>query len=526
VAARVLAGELDDRFLPRPGRVLRETGRSPRWWRVTVENPVAPEGRPQLVLQAPSSTVVEVWPPGVALPIRRSMTGRDADPAFSTRALVVPLANGLAAGDAIYLRILAAGPVPMALAIEPLARVHRADLVHVAWRTAVLVSLGLLAVLALGFWWGIGERSYGYLLLTLLAQGAFFAISGGEVRVLPGLAEMAGGDPRLVRLFGLVAALSSLVFLIHYLDLRVRQPRLARVLAGCGGVMVLLALVTLAGAFGWVANVAHATLLVAMVAVLWATITGCLQRQRSAYFVLVSWLPMLALLGVRLGEWYGLWLAPSWVAHAFPASFVLSGLAIMIGLSDSLLQLRRDRDQASRMARFDALTGALSRPALEARLEACVAEAHERGLALSLVFFDVDRFKRINDDYGHQVGDSCLKIVVMRTRNRLRTYDMIGRWGGDELVVVLPDTRLGEALGVAENLRSAINCRPLSIDGNLFQASISLGVAELAAGETAAHLLERADAALYSSKSAGRDRVTGHDPRVTGSHARFVATPK
>src|SRR3546814_16361696 len=81
------------------------------------------------------------------------------------------------------------------------------------------------------------------------------------------------------------------------------------------------------------------------------------QRQRSAYFVLLSWLPMLALLFVRIGELYGLWLAPAWVGHAFPASFVLSGLVIMIGLSDSLLQLRRDRDRVSRLARFDALTG-------------------------------------------------------------------------------------------------------------------------------------------------------------------------
>ncbi len=525
VPARIIAGEFDDRFVTQPNAVIRETEQSPRWWRVTVGREMAPELRPQLVVQAPYLTLVEVWAPGKALPIRRAMIGRDADLAFSTRALVVPMVAGLAAGDAIYLRVHALGAVPMPVSIEPLARVHRADLVHVAWRTAILVSLALLALLALGFWWGIGERSYGYLLLTLFAQGAFFAISGGEVRMLPGLAEIAGGDLRIVRLFGLVAALSSLVFLIHYLDLRVRQPRLTRVLVGCGAVLMLLALATLAGSANWIAIVANATLLLGMGAVLWAAVRGSLQRQRSAYFVLLSWLPMLALLFVRIGELYGLWLAPAWVGHAFPASFVLSGLVIMIGLSDSLLQLRRDRDRVSRLARFDALTGAMSRPALEARLESCVAEAHERGLALSLVFFDVDRFKRINDDYGHQVGDSCLKIVVMRTRNRLRTYDMIGRWGGDELVVVLPDTRLGEALGVAENLRSAINCRPLSIDGNLFEASISLGVAELAAGETAEHLLERADAALYSSKSAGRDRVTGHDSRVTGSQVRF-ATPK
>ena len=69
-----------------------------------------------------------------------------------------------------------------------------------------------------------------------------------------------------------------------------------------------------------------------------------------------------------------------------------------------------------------------------------------------------------------------------------------------------------------------MNCRPLSIDDRLFEASLSLGVAELAAGESVEHLIERADSALYASKTAGRDRVTGHDPRITGSHPRFVAT--
>src|SRR5690606_15368990 len=152
--------------------------------------------------------------------------------------------------------------------------------------------------------------------------------------------------------------------------------------------------------------------------------------------------------------------------------------------TDTLQQLRRDRDHASRLATFDGLTGAMSRPAIEARLKAAVEEAHKGRLPLSVVFFDIHHFKRINDDYGHRVGDSCLKIIALRTRNRLRTYDLFGRWGGDEIVVLLPDTRFGEAMGVAENLRSAVNCRPLSIDRHLFQVTLSLGVAELAPGET------------------------------------------
>ena len=91
------------------------------------------------------------------------------------------------------------------------------------------------------------------------------------------------------------------------------------------------------------------------------------------------------------------------------------------------------------------------------------------------------------------------------------------------MLVILPDTRLAEARGVAENLRSSINCRPLSIDGRLLDATLSLGIAELAPGETADHLLERADAALYASKAAGRDRVSGHAPGTITEQVRAYA---
>ncbi len=508
-ARAVIGGEYDNDFVILSGSHIFELSRTPRWWRVTIDRQVAAADLPQLVVQDPRQNRVEVWRPGQALPVTRSLTGADPDTGLSTRALVVPLAGGMDTGDSIYLRLHPQVSVPMRVSIESLGEVHRADLVHVAWRTLLLAGLTLLAILALGFWVGIGDRSYAYLMVTLLAQAAFFAASGGELRMLPGVAESIGGDPRVPRLCVLIAALSSLAFLAHYLDLRVRQALLTRMLIVCGGVFCLLTLVRLVSSAGWLAIAANLALMLATAVVLVAAVLGCLQRHRPGYYLLLSWLPMMTLLLVRIGEVSGVWVGPAWLIHAFPATFVMSGLVIMVGLSDTLKQLRRDRDHASRLATFDGLTGAMSRPAIEERLLASVEEARLTGLPMSVVFFDIDKFKRINDEFGHGVGDSCLKIITLRTRNRLRTYDMLGRWGGDEMLVLLPDTRLEEAIGVAENLRSAVNCRPLSINGHVFDASLSLGVAELAADESASQLLERADAALYSSKSAGRDRVSG-----------------
>ena len=525
VPEQVIAGEFDPGFIAVAQPVILERTRLPRWWRVTARAAIAGADSPHLVVRAPHLNQIEAWPPGQAHAVRRALYGANADPDVSTRALVVPLPDGLAAGQSVYLRVHAANATPMRVSVEPLSQVHRADRVHIASRTIALTSLLVLAVLALGFWLAIGQRRYAYLFLMLLTQVGFLAIGGGEVRLLPGVADLVAGDVRVVRITGLLGMVASIGFAAQYLELRTRQPGLMRVFDGCSFVLVVLLLASLFSTANRIAVIANVTLLIASATAFAAAVIGALQRQRAAVVLLLSWLPVIGLLWMSVGELFGLWINPAWFDNAFPAGFVLSGFIITIGLSDTMQQLRRDRDRASQIATVDMLTGAMTRPAVEAGLKAAVAEAHRTGRPMSVVFFDIDRFKLINDEHGHRIGDSCLRIIGLRTRNRLRTYDLFGRFGGDEILVVLPNTRLAEALGVAENLRSAVNCRPLSIDGLRLRASLSLGVAELTAGESAEHLLERADEALYASKAAGRDRVTGHNSRVTATRLR-VQSPQ
>lgn len=511
-AARVIAGDHDARFTASalPRIVEREPG--VRWWRVTANATIPAADAPQLVLFSPHLNSAEFWVPGATLPLRRALTGKDADFDHSTRALVAPLPHGLAAGEAVYVRIDARSRQAMPVSIESLSQVHRNDLRHVAWRNAIIVSMLVLAILSFGFWIGIGERSYAYLMVTLVAQVLYLLSDGGEARALPWLANEVAGDVRTSRLFGTVSIIASLSFIAFYLDLRKLQPRFWRVVHGCSIAMGMLWLATLVSDAGIISVVANIVLLAAALTVLVVCVIGTWRGQRAAYFLLMSWLPMIMLLGLRIGELLGFWVNPDWMVYAFPAGFAIAGLVLTIGLADSMQQLRRDRDHASRLATFDTLTGAMSRPATDERLRTAVADAHRSGLPLSVVFFDVDHFKRINDEFGHRAGDECLRIIASRTRNRLRRYDQVGRYGGDEMLVILPDTRLVEARGVAENLRSSINCRPLSIDGRLLNATLSLGIAQLAPEETAEHLFERADAALYASKAAGRDCVSGHAP--------------
>lgn len=522
VPALILAGSFDGDFASVEGHSIHETSRRPRWWRLTAREPVAPAEAPHLVLRFPYLNHVEVWRPGDTLPVRRGLIGNDADTGFSSRALVVPLPQGLATGEAIYVRVHTLTPAPMFVDVEPLARVHREDLRHVALRTLVLGTLLVLALLAVGFWIGIGDRSYAYLFLTLVAQALYLGSVGGEVRMLPWLADLIGTDPRVGRMFGLLGVLASNSFVALYLNLADRNTRLMRALHACNAALLLLLLANIGSAANVLGMLASAVFLASALVTFVASVASALQRQREAYFMVLSWTPMLVLALLRMGELLGGWRNPEWMEYAFPIGLAMGGLVLTIGLTDHMHQLRRDRDHASHLATYDVLTGALTRSAVTERLDALVESAQRGRRPLSVVFFDIDHFKKINDEYGHRVGDQTLRIVSLRTRNRLRTYDLFGRYGGDEVLVVLPDTQLREALCVAENLRAAVNCRPLSIDNRLFTATLSLGVAELHHGETVEKLLERADAALYASKETGRDRVTGY----TASRLRTTsATP-
>ncbi|MCM2336458.1 MAG: diguanylate cyclase [Pseudomonas sp.] len=508
-SGQVTQGMFDADFVRVPGTARLAPG-SPgaQWWRVTATGDIAAAGEPHLVVANPHLNWLEAWRPGDAAPQPRSALGANADRSYAARALVLALPHGLRAGQSVYLRVHVVSPVAMPVGIEPRALVHRRDLVHVAWRTAVLVTMLVLALLAFGFWLGGGERGFAWLMVALLAQVGFLAVEGGEIRLLPWLANLLGQDLRAGRLFGAIGAIASIGFLDYYLDLSRRQPRVMAVLKACGVAMALVVVATFFTLSPAVALVANAVLIVAVGATVVATATAARRRERAAWFLALSSTPLLVVVVWRVGGLVGAWPMPDGLAIALPVVLALSGLLLTLGLSDKMQQLRRDRDRASELAAYDGLTGAASRQMIEEQLAAAVASAHRQGQPLSVVFFDIDHFKRINDEHGHLVGDHCLRVIALRTRNRLRSYDRLGRYGGDELLVILPDTRLGEAFGVAENLRSAVNCRPLSINGARISASLSLGVAELAAGESAHDLLQRADAALYASKANGRDRVT------------------
>jgi two-component system cell cycle response regulator len=153
------------------------------------------------------------------------------------------------------------------------------------------------------------------------------------------------------------------------------------------------------------------------------------------------------------------------------------------------------------LLREDALTGLSNRRAVLTQLAGMVSAARRHGHPLSIAILDLDHFKRINDSYGHKVGDDVLVAAAHAMGTHLRAEDQLGRLGGEEFLVLLPDTDSEAAGHVAEKLRAEVATAPTSVP-----VTVSIGVATWD-GEAPEDLLHRADEALYAAKEAGRDRV-------------------
>lgn len=173
-------------------------------------------------------------------------------------------------------------------------------------------------------------------------------------------------------------------------------------------------------------------------------------------------------------------------------------------------ELMQTNDVLSTMALADPLTELSNRRAMEWDLPRQIQNARTYSTALSLIMLDVDYFKSVNDNYGHQVGDRVLQLLAARLQHNLRLQDTLFRYGGEEFVIVLSQTDFHEAQIVAKRLRRLVGDQPFNIDGTLaLQITISLGLASLNAEDDlkAESLLRRADHNLLRAKSSGRNQV-------------------
>lgn len=188
---------------------------------------------------------------------------------------------------------------------------------------------------------------------------------------------------------------------------------------------------------------------------------------------------------------------------------VLLGAALLLGVSfywnRKLRQLNRELE---RLSVTDRLTGLYNRLYLDETLEREIRRAGRYDHAFSVVLIDIDHFKQINDSYGHPVGDRVLATLARLMEGCTRETDVVGRWGGEEFLIVCPHTDLEGAMTLAENLRAEVECTVFPSIGKL---TISLGIGDYRAGDHANDLVARVDMALYRAKANGRNRVEGQE---------------
>ncbi|MND23037.1 Response regulator PleD [compost metagenome] len=186
----------------------------------------------------------------------------------------------------------------------------------------------------------------------------------------------------------------------------------------------------------------------------------------------------------------------------------LQGLSERVAnMEHEALGYREHLEEQRQKALLDPLTGLPNRAAWSERVEREMLEWQAHGGHLAMAILDLDHFKRINDSYGHLAGDKVLKIVADQLRKRLRNGDFIARFGGEEFVLLLPQTSPAAAAQIAEVLRATVEACPFHFKGERVVITTSIGLGAFRSGERGDQVLKRADAALYRAKESGRNRV-------------------
>lgn len=195
-----------------------------------------------------------------------------------------------------------------------------------------------------------------------------------------------------------------------------------------------------------------------------------------------------------------------------------------------LFALHRSREDYLALARIDPLTGISNRRELSAMAEVALADARRSGETVAVLMLDLDRFKNINDTRGHESGDEVLRVASARMRNALREGDLMGRWGGEEFVALLPATTLPQAMLIADRVRAAIADSPISMGSNdAVTITASVGCA-ITVNERVDQVIGRADKAMYLAKRTGDAVVAAPEPakaerpRIAGPAAATVPT--
>lgn len=301
---------------------------------------------------------------------------------------------------------------------------------------------------------------------------------------------------------------AGLRFAREFLDLDVRAPRLARIVVWSYWlpplILGVMAALNLHAAAVWFAFSVMGIFVFAMIALGAYSFTH--GHRAARYFLYAALASMVGMASTLFSTW-GFLPFTTLTYRGVEIGMMLDATLLALALADYVRRQSLERERAQREARMDVLTQLNNRRGFLELAEAPYRTAARHQRPLSVLVLDIDHFKAINDQYGHALGDAVLRDIGQTLLATSRRSDVLGRWGGEEFVLLLPETGLDEAFELAERLRQSVGERVIVHEGARLQVTASFGVAGLDSGQELAALLEAADRAMYAAKMAGRNRV-------------------
>ena len=404
---------------------------------------------------------------------------------------------------------------PSELVLGPAAEFRTRDLAHQGWISACFGVIVAMSLFALAFLIALRERVFALYLGYLAAFLLFLLTETKAAHRLPLLWQL---DPEaMTRLSGVAIDLASglaLLFVLSFTQLRRRLPRLARWMHRIAVVLLPLAavhgLAHLAGMSSVVRASIHASNVLVTAGALSTLVGGALAARggdRYARFLLVGWTPLVVAATTASIQQIVQSRTTLPVLDFTLLAGTFESVVLALGLADRTLSYRRELASAREMADRDALSGLLNRRALLRLSDALAGDSRRWGSSLSVVMFDLDHFKRVNDEHGHSVGDACIRRFAEDLAAEARDSDLVARYGGEEFLAVLPGATAFSARSFAERVRSRLAARAVEADGHLVALTVSAGAATGRSHDRVETLIARADQALYRAKHGGRNQV-------------------
>jgi diguanylate cyclase (GGDEF)-like protein len=518
----VTSGSLNSLFEPFKLREARQRG-TPFWLRLQAkEGYAAPvDAGTALIARKGRHLNVEIWPASVAngpgsAAGDRALALAATKPTFgAAHDAVFVIPASLAAGDVFYARVEphGGGAEVLQFSAGTLQDVIRYGAYHSWMITVAFGALMAMAITSLLIWFVLSDRLLIHYSVLFSSQALYVAFFSGQGFDWPLLSWALPLQQHAWNVPVAISGAAACMFVREIADLKRFWPRVHAIFGWFAvGFLVLAASNVLSefGLGGPVAAVGNLMFAVSAVFTLVVAFMAWRKGGRAAGFFLLAWALLeaftiaaaLRLLTRDASD-------EDFLLHTgLPLSMVMAAVLIALGVADRLREQRRALSEAERRAETDPLTGVLNRRSLIERLEAACMRAQARDMPIALLFIDLDHFKQINDSYGHLAGDACLAGVVAPIQAELRQSDVVGRYGGEEFIVILSSASASAAHMIAERIRERVAGVRVEGYGPPIRLTCSIGVAASdTLGVWGKHLIARADEAVYAAKRSGRNCV-------------------